>query len=71
MKSRKALEITFPDGFENILFRWDGNTRGYEVEEGADRRVLLVKVQRRGDRSEMARAARWIYGATTRTIIVG
>lgn len=71
MKSRKVLEITFRDGFGNTMFRWDGNTRGYKATDGADRRVLLVEVQRRGDRSEMARKARWIYGATTRTLIVG
>ena len=69
-KTRKVLKITFPASIDQTLFRWDGNTTGYKaVDESLT--VTLVEVQRRTERRDMARKARWIYGATTETLIVG
>ena len=50
------------------LFFWDGNAVGYKHREES-LTVALVEVQRRSERSEMARKARWIYGATTETLV--
>ena len=36
---------------------------------GADPLTLLVKVQRRTERANMARTARVVYGATCRTLV--
>ena len=67
-KSRKVLRITFPTSMSDTLFAWDGNTMGYKVTHES-LTVMLVEVQRRSERSEMARKARWIYGATTETLV--
>lgn len=70
MKTRKTLEITFPSSLSASLFIWDGYTRGYTVSRcGNKDDVLLVEIQRRTERRDMARTARWIYGATTRTLV--
>ena len=67
-KTRKVLRITFPTSMSDTLFAWDGNTTGYKVTHES-LTVMLVEVQRRSERSEMARKARWIYGATTETLV--
>ena len=67
-KSRKVLKITFPTSMGNTLFRWDGNTVGYKAHDES-LNVLLVEVQQRRARSEMARNVCWIYGATTETLV--
>lgn len=67
-KSRKVLKITFPTSMTSMLFRWDGNTIGYKAHDES-LTVTLVEVQRRSERSEMARKARFIYGATTETLV--
>lgn len=67
-KTRKVLKITFPASIDQTLFFWDGNTRGYKA-TNESLTVSLVEVQRRSERSEMARKARWIYGATTETLV--
>ena len=67
-KSRKVLKITFPASIDQTLFFWDGNARGYEA-SNVSLTVSLVKVQQRKARSEMARKARFIYGATTETLV--
>ena len=67
-KTRKVLKITFPASIDQTLFLWDGNTVGYKVRHES-LTVTLVEVQRRSERSEMARKARWIYGATTETLV--
>ena len=67
-KSRKVLKITFPASIDQTLFLWDGNAVGYKVRHES-LTVTLVEVQRRSERSEMARKARWIYGATTETLV--
>ena len=68
MKSRKVLRITFPTSMSQTLFFWDGNARGYKAKHES-LTVSLVEVQRRRERSEMARKARWIYNATTETLV--
>ena len=67
-KTRKVLKITFPASIDQTLFFWDGNARGYKA-TNESLTVSLVEVQRRSERSEMARKARWIYGATTETLV--
>ena len=67
-KSRKVLRITFPASIDQTLFFWDGNVRGYEA-SNESLTVTLVEVQRRTERRDMARKARWIYGATTETLV--
>ena len=67
-KTRKVLKITFPTSMTSTLFRWDGNTMGYKAYDES-LTVTLVEVQRRSERSEMARKARFIYGATTETLV--
>ena len=67
-KSRKVLRITFPESIDQTLFFWDGNARGFKATHES-LTVSLVEVQRRSERSEMARKARVIYGATTETLI--
>ena len=67
-KTRKVLRITFPTSMRSTLFRWDGNTVGYKAKDES-LTVLLVEVQRRTERRDMARKARWIYGATTETLV--
>ena len=67
-KSRKVLRITFPTSMTCTLFFWDGNATGHKV-QCPSLTVALVEVQRRSERSEMARRARWIYGATTETLV--
>lgn len=67
-KSRKVLKITFPASIDQTLFFWDGNARGYKATHES-LTVSLVKVQRRSERSEMARKARFMYGATTETLV--
>ena len=67
-KSRKVLRITFPTSMSCTLFFWDGNAVGYK-HRSESLTVSLVEVQRRSERSEMARKARWIYGATTETLV--
>ena len=67
-KSRKVLRITFPTSMSSTLFAWDGNVVGYKHHDES-LTVMLVEVQRRSERSEMARKARWIYGATTETLV--
>ena len=67
-KTRKVLKITFPASIDQTLFFWDGNARGYKA-TNESLTVSLVEVQRRSERSEMARRARWIYGATTETLV--
>ena len=62
------LRITFPTSMSQTLFFWDGNARGYTPKHES-LTVSLVEVQRRKERSEMARKARWIYGATTETLV--
>lgn len=69
MKTRKTLEITFSSSLSASLFIWDGYTRGYTISRCGKDTVLLVEVQRRTERRDMARTARWIYGATTRTLV--
>lgn len=69
MKTRKTLEITFPSCISASLFIWDGCTRGCTVSRHGRDNVLLVEVQRRTERRDMACTARWIYGATTRTLV--
>lgn len=68
MKTQKTLQITFSTSMSCTLFLWDGNARGHEVAHKSLTEVL-VKVQRRSERSEMASKARLIYGATTKTLI--
>ena len=68
MKTQKTLQITFPTSMSCTLFLWDGNARGHKVAHKSLTEVL-VKVQRRSERSEMASKARLIYGATTKTLI--
>lgn len=67
-KTRKVLKITFPASIDQTLFFWDGNAVGYKA-TNESLTVSLVEVQRRSERSEMARKARWIYGATTETLV--
>jgi hypothetical protein len=67
-KTRKVLKITFPASIDQTLFFWDGNAHGYKA-TNESLTVSLVEVQRRSERSEMARKARWIYGATTETLV--
>ena len=67
-KTRKVLRITFPTSMTSTLFRWDGNTMGYKAHDES-LTVTLVEVQRRTERRDMARKARWIYGATTETLV--
>lgn len=67
-KTRKVLKITFPTSMSNTLFFWDGHAVGYKIHHES-LTVSLVEVQRRSERSEMARKARWIYGATTETLV--
>lgn len=67
-KSRKVLRITFPTSMSNTLFAWDGNVNGY-AHRDESLTVMLVEVQQRRARSEMARKARMIYGATTETLV--
>lgn len=62
------MKITFPASIDQTLFFWDGNARGYEA-HNVSLTVSLVKVQQRKARSEMARKARFIYGATTETLV--
>lgn len=69
MKTRKTLEITFPSRISASLFIWDGCTRSCMLSRCDKDNVLLVEVQRRTERRDMARTARWIYGATTRTLV--
>ena len=66
-KSRKVLRITFPTSMTQTLFFWDGNSRGQKATHES-LTVSLVEVQRRSERSEMARKARF-YGATTETLV--
>lgn len=68
MKTKKALRITFPTSMSCTLFLWDGNAHGYKVAHES-LTELLVSVQRRSERGELARKARFIYGATTETLI--
>lgn len=68
MKTQKTLQITFPTSMSCTLFLWDGNARGHKVAHKS-LTEMLVKVQRRSERSEMASKARLIYGATTKTLI--
>ena len=67
-KTRKVLKITFPASIDQTLFFWDGNARGHKAHHES-LTVSLVEVQRRSERSEMARKARWMYGATTETLV--
>ena len=67
-KTRKVLRITFPTSMSQTLFFWDGNAVGYKFRHES-LTVSLVEVQRRSERSEMARKARWIYRATTETLV--
>ena len=67
-KTRKVLKITFPASIDQTLFFWDGNAHGYEA-QNESLTVTLVKIQQRKARSEMARKARWLYGATTETLV--
>ena len=67
-KTRKVLRITFPTSMSQTLFFWDGNAVGFNHRDES-LTVSLVEVQRRSERSEMARKARWIYGATTETLV--
>ena len=69
MKTQKTLLITCPTSMSCTLFLWDGNVRGHKVAHKSLTEVL-VKVQRRSERSEMASRARLIYGATTKTLMV-
>ena len=62
------LRITFPTSMSQTLFYWDGNAVGFKHRDES-LTVSLVEVQRRKERSEMARKARWIYGATTETLV--
>ena len=62
------LRITFPTSMSQTLFFWDGNARGYKA-HNESLTVSLVEVQRRTERRDMARKARWIYGATTETLV--
>ena len=62
------LRITFPTSMRSTLFRWDGYTNGYKVKDES-LTVLLVEVQQRKARRDMAQAARWIYDATTETLV--
>ena len=66
-KSRKVLRITFPTSFTQTLFLWDGNMVGYKVRHES-LTVSLVEVQRRTERRDLARKARF-YGATTETLV--
>ena len=68
MKTQKTLLITFPTSMSCTLFLWDGNARGHKVAHKSLTEVL-VKVQRRSERSEMTSKARLIYGATTKTLV--
>lgn len=68
MKAQKTLLITFPTSMACTLFLWDGNIHGHELAHKSLTEVL-VKVQRRSERSEMASKARLIYGATTKTLV--
>lgn len=67
-KSRKVLKITFPMSVDQTLFFWDGNVRGHKF-HNESLTVSLIEVQRRSERSEIARKARVIYGATTETLV--
>lgn len=67
-KTRKVLKITFPASIDQTLFAWDGHLRGYEAHHES-LTVTLVEVQRRTERRDMARKARWMYGATTETLV--
>ena len=67
-KTRKVLKITFPASIDQTLFFWDGNVRGYKA-TNESLTVSLVEVQRRSERSAIARKARWMYGATTETLV--
>jgi len=69
MKTRKTLEISFREPFDATIFLWDGYSRGFAHTEGASRNVLLITVQRRSERAEIARVARDLYGASTRTLV--
>lgn len=62
------LKITFPTSMTQTLFFWDGNANGYRHHDES-LTVSLVEVQRRSERSEMAWKARFIYGATTETLV--
>lgn len=67
-KARKVLKITFPASIDQTLFFWDGNAHGYKAQH-VSLTVSLVEVQRRTERRDMARKARWMYGATTETLV--
>ena len=62
------LRITFPTSMSSTLFRWDGYTLGHKVKDES-LTILLVEVQKRTERRDMARKARWMYGATTETLV--
>ena len=68
MKARKSLYISFPTETACVLFLWDGNALGYKVTH-LSLTELLVKVQRRSERSNIARKARDGYRARTETLI--
>ncbi len=67
-KTRKVLRITFPASIDQTLFFWDGHAHGYKA-QNESLTVSLVEVQRRTERRDMARKARWMYGATTETLV--
>ena len=62
------MRITFPTSMASTLFRWDGHTHGFTAKDES-LTVLLVEVQRRTERRDMARKARLIYGAATETLV--
>ena len=68
MKIQKTLLIAFPTSMACTLFLWDGNAQGHKIAHKSLTEVL-VKVQRRSERSEMAYKARLVYGATTKTLV--
>jgi hypothetical protein len=69
MKTRKSLEIVFPNSFYVTLFRWDGIARGYEMLEDHAAGKLVVKVQQRKERQRIAWTARYAYDAQVRTLV--
>ena len=68
MKTRKALELTFPSPFVATVYIWD-NLCGLGDFQRLDDCTVLINVQRRSKRAALRAEACYIYKATARTLI--
>lgn len=68
MKTRKALELTFPSSFIATVYVWD-NLVGLGDFKWLDECTILINVQRRSERAALRAEACYIYKATARTLI--